>query len=247
MKYDKIAEALFLERPNRFTARVLLNGKEETVHVKNTGRCRELLLPGRTRVYLEDCREKGNRKTGYSLIAAEKGARLINMDSQAPNQVVEEWLKADGMGPLSRIVRERTYGKSRFDFYYERENGISGYLEVKGVTLEKESIALFPDAPTERGVKHVEELIQAGKEGYEAGILFAIQMKGVKQFVPNWATHPDFGRALCKAAEAGVNILAYDCQVTADSLSLAEVVPVCLEKSIFEKRFGGEKKLALNQ
>lgn len=235
MKYDKIAEALFLERPNRFTARVWLDGREETVHVKNTGRCRELLLPGRTKVYLEDCREKENRKTGYSLIAAEKGARLINMDSQAPNQVAEEWLRVGGMGPLSRIVRERIYGKSRFDFYYERENGISGYLEVKGVTLEKEGVALFPDAPTERGVKHVEELIQARKEGYEAAILFVIQMKDVKQFVPNWETHPAFGQALCNAAAAGVDILAYDCRVTVDSLSLAEAVPVCLAEPICEK------------
>ena len=235
MKYDKIVEALFLERPNRFTARVQLDGREETVHVKNTGRCRELLLPGRTRVYLEDCREKENRKTGYSLIAAEKGARLINMDSQAPNQVAEEWLQAGGMGSLTRIVRERTYGKSRFDFYYERENGISGYLEVKGVTLEKEGVALFPDAPTERGVKHVEELIQARKEGYEAAILFVIQMKDVKQFVPNWETHPAFGQALYKAAAAGVDILAYDCRVTADSLLLDEAVPVYLEEQVSEK------------
>lgn len=235
MKYDKIAEAVFLERPNRFTARVRLNGKEETVHVKNTGRCRELLVPGRTKVYLEDCREKENRKTGYSLIAAEKGAQLVNMDSQAPNRVAEEWLQAGGMGSLSRIVRERTYGKSRFDFYYERGNGKSGYLEVKGVTLEKKGVALFPDAPTERGVKHIEELIQAKKEGYEAAILFVIQMKNVKQFVPNWETHPVFGQALCRAAAEGVNILAYDCRVTADSLLMAEKVPVCLDARICEK------------
>lgn len=228
MKYDKIAEALFLERPNRFVARVRLEGREETVHVKNTGRCRELLLPGKTKVYLEDCRGRENRKTGYSLIAAEKEGRIVNMDSQAPNQVAAEWLQDGGMGSLSRIVRERTYGKSRFDFYYERDNGKSGFLEVKGVTLEKEGVALFPDAPTERGVKHVEELIWAKEEGYEAAILFVIQMEAVKHFTPNWETHPAFGQALCRAEAAGVEILAHTCRVTVDSLALDEAVPVRL-------------------
>lgn len=239
MKYEKIAEALFLERPNRFIARVRLEGREETVHVKNTGRCRELLLPDQTKVYLEDCRGRENRKTEYSLIAAQKGSRLINMDSQAPNQVAAEWLQDGGMGRLSRIVRERTYGKSRFDFYYERDNGKSGFLEVKGVTLEKEGVALFPDAPTERGVKHVEELIQAKKEGYEAAVLFVIQMEDVKRFEPNWETHPAFGQALREAANAGVEILAHACRVTADSLVLAEAVPVCLGD--------GEKMLDINR
>lgn len=228
MKYDKIVEALFLERPNRFVAQVRLEGREETVHVKNTGRCRELLLPGKTKVYLEDCQGRENRKTGYSLIAAEKEGRIVNMDSQAPNQAASEWLQDGGMGSLSQIVRERTYGKSRFDFYYERDNGKSGFLEVKGVTLEKEGVALFPDAPTERGVKHVEELIRAKKEGYEAAILFVIQMEAVKQFTPNWETHPAFGRALCRAKDAGVEILAHACRVTADSLVLDATVPVRL-------------------
>ncbi len=228
MKYDKIAEALFLERPNRFVARVRLEGREETVHVKNTGRCRELLLPGKTKVFLEDCRGRENRKTGYSLIAAEKEGRIVNMDSQAPNQVTEEWLQSGGIGSLSRIVRERTYGKSRFDFYYERENGKSGFLEVKGVTLEKDGVALFPDAPTQRGIKHVEELLQAREEGYEAAILFVIQMEAVKYFVPNWETHPAFAEALCRAAEAGVKILAHSCRVAADSLTLDAAVPVHL-------------------
>lgn len=228
VKYDKIVEALFLERPNRFVARVRLEGREESVHVKNTGRCRELLLPGVTKVYLEDCRGRENRKTEYSLIAAEKEGRIVNMDSQAPNQVAEEWLRNGGMGSLSRIVRERTYGKSRFDLYYERDNGKSGFLEVKGVTLEKEGVALFPDAPTERGVKHVEELIRAKEEGYEAGILFVIQMENVKGFKPNWETHPAFGQALRRAEAAGVEIFAYTCRVTADSLALDAPVPICL-------------------
>lgn len=233
MKYEKIAEALFLERPNRFTARVRLENREETVHVKNTGRCRELLLPGRTKVYLEDCRGRENRKTGYSLIAAEKEGCIVNMDSQAPNQAAAEWLREGGMGSLSRIVRERTYGKSRFDFYYERENGKSGFLEVKGVTLEKEGAALFPDAPTQRGVKHLEELMRAKAEGYEAAVLFVIQMETVKQFFPNWETHPAFARTLCRAADAGVEILAYACQVTADSMEIAKAVPVSLEQPDF--------------
>lgn len=228
MKYEKIAEALFLERPNRFVARVQLEGREETVHVKNTGRCRELLLPGKTKVYLEDCRGRENRKTGYSLIAAEKEGRIVNMDSQAPNQVAAEWLQDGGMGALSRIVREQTYGKSRFDFYYERDDGKSGFLEVKGVTLEKEGVALFPDAPTERGVKHVEELIRAKEEGYEAAILFVIQMEAVQSFTPNWETHPAFGQALRQAEAAGVEILAHICRVTADSLDLDTAVPVRL-------------------
>lgn len=230
MNYEKIAEALFLERPNRFTARVRLEDREETVHVKNTGRCRELLLPGRTKVYLEDCRGKKHRKTEYSLIAVEKEGRIVNMDSQAPNQAAAEWLRDGGMGSLSRIVREKTYGKSRFDFYYERDTGKSGFLEVKGVTLEREGTALFPDAPTERGVKHLEELIHAKVEGYEAAVLFVIQMECVKQFIPNWETHPAFARTLCRAADAGVEILACACRVTAERMEIAEAVPVCLKQ-----------------
>lgn len=220
---------MFLERPNRFTARVQLEGREETVHVKNTGRCRELLLPGQAKVYLEDCRGRENRKTAYSLIAVEKAGRIINIDSQAPNQAVAEWLQDGGMGNLSQIVRERTFGKSRFDFYYETDTGSSGFLEVKGVTLEREGTVLFPDAPTERGVKHLEELIQAKAEGYEAAVLFVIQMESVKQFKPNWETHPAFARTLCKAADAGVEISARACRVTADSMEIAGIVPVCLE------------------
>lgn len=229
MKYERIAEAVFLERPNRFVARVLLDGREETVHVKNTGRCRELLLPGEATVYLEDCGERENRKTRYSLVAVRKGERIVNMDSQAPNRVAAEWLRAGGLGELSLIAPERTFGKSRFDFYYERESGAAGYLEVKGVTLEENGVVRFPDAPTERGVKHLEELIQAKKEGYEAAVLFVIQMEHVKYFAPNWQTHQAFGEALCRAEAAGVKILAYDCRVAADSLVLAEAVPVCLK------------------
>lgn len=228
MKYEKIAEAIFLERPNRFVARVLLNGREETVHVKNTGRCRELLIPGKAEVYLEDCGEKKSRKTRYSLIAVKKGDRIINMDSQAPNRVVGEWLQKGGFGELSLLRPERTFGKSRFDFYYEREKGEAGYLEVKGVTLEENGIVRFPDAPTLRGVRHLEELILAKREGYEATVLFVIQMEHVKCFAPNWVTQPAFGEALCRAEAAGVKLLAYACRVTADSLTLAEAVPINL-------------------
>lgn len=232
MKYEKIAKAIFLERPNRFVARVLLNGREETVHVKNTGRCRELLIPGKAEVYLEDCGEKISRKTRYSLIAVKKGDQIINMDSQAPNRVAGEWLQKGGLGQLSLLRPESTFGKSRFDFYYEREKGRAGYLEVKGVTLEENGIVRFPDAPTERGVRHLEELILAKNEGFEAAVLFVIQMERVKCFEPNWVTQPAFGEALCRAEAAGVKLLAHACRVTADSLTLAEAVPMNLKRSI---------------
>lgn len=230
MRYEKIEEGIFLERPNRFVARVRMDGREELVHVRNTGRCRELLVPGETKVYLEDCLGQGSRRTRYSLVAVRKGARLINMDSQAPNRVAAQWLKEGGLGPLSYLAAERTFGHSRFDFYYEREKGGAGFLEVKGVTLEEDGVVRFPDAPTERGVKHLEELVQVKKEGLQAGILFVIQMEGVRYFTPNWETHPAFGEALLRARLCGVEILAYDCSVTKDSLVLRRPVPIFLDR-----------------
>ena len=226
MKYKEVVRGQFLQRPNRFIAYVELAGKMEKVHVKNTGRCRELLLPGAV-VYLEKSGNPG-RSTAYDLIAVEKGDRLINMDSQAPNQAVGEWLKNGGFFPGLKLVRPETvYGHSRFDFYVETERERI-FIEVKGVTLEDSGVVRFPDAPSERAVKHVEELVEAKRDGYRVFVLFVIQMKGVKYFTPNRDTHPEFAEALCKAAEAGVEILAYDCRVTGDSLNLNRPVPVVL-------------------
>ena len=227
MKYENIVEGRFIERSNRFVAYVNIAGKREKVHVKNTGRCRELLIPG-VPVYLE---KSGNssRSTAYDLIAVEKKDRIINMDSQAPNRVVLEWLQTRQLFPdLVSIRPETTYGNSRLDFYIEtgREKI---FMEVKGVTLEEEGEVRFPDAPSERAVKHVEELIRARQEGYGAYILFVIQMKDVNYLVPNIATHPEFAEALQKAERAGVKILAYDCRVTPDSLTIADAVPVYME------------------
>ena len=214
-----------MSRPNRFIAQVELDGRPETVHVKNTGRCRELLVPGAA-VYLE---ESGNpaRKTRYDLIAVEKGELLINMDAQAPNQVFREW--AEGFQPDLTLLRpETTWGKSRFDFYWEAEGGRRGFVEVKGVTLEENGHARFPDAPTERGVKHLEELIRCQAEGYEAAVCFVIQMSGMVDFAPNDVTHPAFGAALRRAAQAGVTVLARGCTVTPDSLTMGGPVPIRL-------------------
>ena len=224
MKYEKIAEAKFIERENRFVARVELPGGEITrVHVKNTGRCRELLLRG-SRVYLEDFDGRmGSRRMRYSLVAVEKttdqGKILINMDSQAPNKVVGEAL-ADGRIRLPgfedstdhlRIKPETRFGDSRFDFYVEHVDAEGemrrAFIEVKGVTLEEGGHARFPDAPTERGVKHINELIRAHEEGYDAYIIFVVQMEGMKDVSPNYETHPQFGEALAKAQKAGVNEL----------------------------------------
>ena len=226
MKYKEVVRGQFLQRPNRFIAYVELAGKMEKVHVKNTGRCRELLLPGAV-VYLEKSGNPG-RSTAYDLIAVEKGDRLINMDSQAPNQAVGEWLKNGGFFPGLKLVRPETvYGHSRFDFYVETEQERI-FIEVKGVTLEDSGVVRFPDAPSERAVKHVEELAEAKRDGYRVFVLFVIQMEEVKYFTPNRDTHPEFAEALCKAAEAGVEILAYDCRVTGDSLTLNRPVPVVL-------------------
>ena len=223
MHYPNITSGRFLARPNRFIAQVEIGGREETCHVKNTGRCRELLVPG-ARVYLT---ASGNpkRKTKYDLVAVEKGTRLINMDSQAPNKVVQEWLEQGGLPGLTRIQPEYRYDQSRFDFYLE-QGSRKAFLEVKGVTLEEIGVVRFPDAPTARGAKHLHELIRAGREGYGAYVFLVIQMENVDHFEPNWKTDPDFGQALLDAQEAGVHLLAYDCQVTPDSLWIGKKVPV---------------------
>ena len=231
MRYHDVREARFLSRPNRFIAHVELDGKEEVVHVKNTGRCRELLIPG-ARVWLEEGKNP-DRKTRWDLIAVLKGDRLINMDSQVPNQVAREWLEAGGLFPRAdRIQPEYTYGNSRFDLYAEAE-GRKILMEVKGVTLEEEGVVRFPDAPSQRAVKHLEELVRAREEGYETYVFFVIQMKDVKYFTPNRETHPEFAQALERAAAAGVKILAYDCRVEPDRLEAADPVPVVLGDPIF--------------
>lgn len=231
MRYHDVREARFLSRPNRFIAHVELDGEEEVVHVKNTGRCRELLIPG-ARVWLEEGKNP-DRKTRWDLIAVLKGNRLINMDSQVPNQVAREWLEAGGLFPRAdRIQPEYTYGNSRFDLYAEAE-GRKILMEVKGVTLEEEGVVRFPDAPSQRAVKHLEELVRAREEGYETYVFFVIQMKDVKYFTPNRETHPEFAQALERAAAAGVKILAYDCRVEPDRLEAADPVPVVLGDPIF--------------
>ncbi|HML37847.1 MAG TPA: DNA/RNA nuclease SfsA [Bacillota bacterium] len=240
MKYKEIKEGIFLARPNRFIARVVVDGEEQTVHVKNTGRCKELLLKG-VKVFLEDHGDgQKTRKTRYSLVALEKaragntGFRLINIDSYAPNRAVGEALACGGLNlpgldfPLARIKPEATFGASRFDFYVEDREGTKAYIEVKGVTLEEDGVVRFPDAPTERGVKHIKELGRALDLGFLAYIVFVIQMKDVDHFEPNDETHPAFGAALREAVERGVVILARDCDVTADSMVLGKPVPVKL-------------------
>ena len=226
MQYQKIHPAVFRARPNRFVAQVELAGETVTCHVKNTGRCRELLVPG-ARVYLEESGNP-NRKTKYDLIAVEKGERLINMDAQAPNQVFGEWARAGKWVPDLTLLRPETkYGASRFDFYWEAP-GRRGFVEVKGVTLEEDGVVRFPDAPTLRGVKHLEELMAAKKAGYEAAVCFVVQMDRVRWFEPNDVTHPEFGQALRRCAGAGVEVLAVDCAVTPASLNMRKAVEVRL-------------------
>ena len=226
MIYERVVPAVFLSRPNRFIARVLLEGRETVVHVKNTGRCRELLVPGAT-VYIQD-NHRPERKTGYDLIAVQKGERLINMDANAPNAVFGELLCAGGLGFVPDLIRPETvYGDSRFDFYFEHE-GRACFAEVKGVTLEENGVVRFPDAPTERGVKHLNGLQRCVREGYEAMAVFVIQMKDVQRLEPNRATHPAFADALAAASTAGVRLLALDCQVAPDRLEIADPVPIRL-------------------
>ena len=217
MQYSKMVCGTFLRRPNRFIAHVLIRGKEQICHVKNTGRCRELLPEGATVWCAES--DNPNRKTKYDLIAVEKDGRLINMDSQAPNAAVREWLLAGGLGMISDLRPETVHGDSRFDFSFTLDGKIC-FLEVKGVTLENDGICAFPDAPTQRGVKHLNGLSQAVREGYGAYVLFVVQMADVKYLHPNDATDSAVGTALREAADAGVHILAMDCAVTPDSMTL---------------------------
>ena len=225
MKYANMRPGVFLARPNRFIAYVEMEGQRQTVHVKNTGRCRELLTSGVT-VW---CEKSANpaRKTGYDLIAVQKGNRLINMDSQAPNAAAGQWLASGGLGEISGLRPETVHGDSRFDFSFQKD-GKQCFLEVKGVTLETEGVCAFPDAPTERGAKHLRGLARAAEEGYGAYVLFVIQMEDVRLMHPNDTTDPAFGRALREAAQAGVVVLAMDCRVTPGSMELQRAVPVKL-------------------
>lgn len=233
MKYENIIKGNFIERPNRFIATVSVENQVEKAHVKNTGRCRELLVPG-AQVYLEDFEGRmGKRKMRYSLIGVKKGNLLVNLDSQAPNQVVKEALNSGklrlpGMEKLTLVKGEHKYGASRLDFYVEDETGKQGFIEVKGCTLEQDGIARFPDAPTERGVRHIEELMGAAEDGYQVYVIFVIQMKGITSFEPNDATHKAFGDALRKAAASRVEVLAFDCIVTENTLELDREIPVRL-------------------
>ena len=225
MQYPDMVTGIFLKRPNRFIAHVRIDGKEEICHVRNTGRCRELLPEG-AKVW---CQRSNNpaRKTKYDLITVQKGDRLINMDSQAPNAAAREWLLGGGLGEISDLRSETVHGDSRFDFAFTMD-GRKCFLEVKGVTLENDGVCAFPDAPTERGVKHLQGLTRAAQDGYGAFVLFVIQMADVKYLHPNDKTDPAFGSALRTAAENGVRVLAMDCAVTEDSMSIRMPVLVRL-------------------
>ena len=225
MKYGKMVPGVFMVRPNRFVAHVQINGKTEICHVKNTGRCREL-LPAGAKVW---CQESDNpaRKTKFDLITVQKGERLINMDSQAPNVAAKEWLLAGGLGEITELRPETVNGDSRFDFSFMKD-GKRCFLEVKGVTLENDGVCAFPDAPTERGVKHLRGLARAAEEGYGAYVLFVVQMENVLYLHPNDATDPAFGTALRDAAAAGVEIMAVECKVTPESMIIHKSLPVVL-------------------
>lgn len=235
MKYLNVYKGVFLERLNRFVARVEIDGREERVHVKNTGRCAELLVPGNV-VYLEKSDALG-RKTAYDLIAVEKrtsdDVRLVNMDSMAPNAMAREWLESGGLGSLENLRSEVTIGDSRFDFCAEQERR-RVVVEVKGCTLEEDGVARFPDAPTERGVKHVRGLIRLAREGCRCVVLMVIQMKGVHVFEPNWRTHPAFGEVLREAVDAGVEIIAVDCKVIPGEVWIDKPINVNLERGDIE-------------
>lgn len=235
MQYKRIQEGFFVERPNRFIAHIEIDGRIEVVHVKNTGRCQELLIPG-VKVYVQKA-ENPERKTQWDLIAVIKGDRIINMDSQITNYVVKEWLEQGNLiEDITLIKSEVTYAKSRFDLYVETATR-KIFIEIKGVTLERNNVVLFPDAPSERAVKHVRELQQACKEGYEAYIIFVVQMEGVEYFTPNKNTHLAFAEALLEAKKNGVNIYAYDSIVSGDEIKLNSLVPVILgEPSLYELR-----------
>ncbi|MBW4828554.1 MAG: DNA/RNA nuclease SfsA [Clostridiaceae bacterium] len=228
MKYNNIYEGIFLERPNRFIANVLIDGKKEKVHVKNTGRCKEILIKG-TRVYLEKSNNP-NRKTKYSLISAYKEDQLINIDSQVPNKVVFDAIKSNRIKELENIKvlkREVTFGNSRFDLYFEKGNE-SGFIEVKGVTLENNGLSLFPDAPTERGTKHIREMIKVVESGLKGYIFFLIQIENIKYFTPNTSMDEKFSNALIEANKKGVNILAYNSIVKKDFIKINEKIEVLI-------------------
>lgn len=227
MKYEGMIGGRFIRRCNRFIAEVAVNEQVETVHVRNTGRLRELFIEGAP-VLLEPS-SNPERKTRYSLICVEKNGQWVNVDSTAPNQIVEEMVRSGRLfSDVTYVKREKTFGNSRFDLYVEH-GGQKHYIEVKGVTLEVDGVARFPDAPTERGIKHIRELVEAKRQGYGASIIFVIQMKGVHRFEPNRVTHAAFADALQEAAAAGVEILAFDCIVTGDSLNGDLSIPVNLE------------------
>lgn len=223
MEYSNILPGVFHCRPNRFIAHVELNGAVQTVHVKNTGRCRELLVPG-ARVYCQESDRPG-RKTKYDLIAVEKQGRLINMDSQAPNIAAGEWLRSGALGQIDDLRAETVHGDSRFDFSFTLE-GRPCFLEVKGVTLENDGICAFPDAPTQRGARHLRGLAEAARDGYGAYVLFVIQMENVRSLRPNDDTDPDFAQALRQAARVGVEVLAMECSVTPGTMTITKPVPV---------------------
>ncbi len=224
MKYKNVKEGIFVSRPNRFIAKVLIDGKEETVHVKNTGRCRELLIEG-VRVFLEES-DNENRKTKYDLVAVYKGNVLYNIDSQAPNKVFSEYINKL-FNNVTFVRSECKFKNSRFDFYVEYENK-KAFIEVKGVTLEKDNVMLFPDAPTERGVKHLNELCECVRNGYEAYAVFVIQADAGEYFTPNKATHAEFAKALKNAHDNGVKIIALNCIVEKDSLKIKNNVDIRL-------------------
>ena len=223
MRYANMLPGIFRNRPNRFIAHVEIDGKEQVVHVKNTGRCRELLVPG-ARVW---CQRSDNpsRKTQYDLIAVQKGRRLINMDAQAPNAAAREWLAGGGLGEIENLRPETVHGDSRFDFSFTLE-GRPCFLEVKGVTLENDGICAFPDAPTQRGARHLRGLAEAARDGYGAYVLFVIQMENVRSLRPNDDTDPDFAQALRQAARVGVEVLAMECAVTPGTMAITKPVPV---------------------
>ena len=225
MQYAKMVEGTFLARPNRFIAHIEIDGNVEVCHVKNTGRCRELLPVG-ARVWCLDAASP-SRKTRYDLITVRKGERLINMDSQAPNAAAKEWLLAGGLGKIENLKAEAKHGDSRFDFSFTKD-GRPCFLEVKGVTLENDGVCAFPDAPTERGAKHLRELTKLAQEGCGAYVLFVIQMEGVKYLHPNDLTDKPFGEALREAKNAGVEIMAYDCKITVNTMDILNKVEVKL-------------------
>lgn len=225
MYYENMTAGTFLARPNRFIAHIEIDGVVEICHVKNTGRCRELLPVG-AKVWCQRSANP-NRKTKFDLITVQKGHRLINMDSQAPNIATRQWLLDGGLGEITELKAEYTHGDSRFDFSFVKDR-TQCFLEVKGVTLENDGVCAFPDAPTDRGTKHLRGLTQAAKDGFGAYVLFVIQMADVKYLHPNDVTDPNFGTALREAAANGVNIIAMDCTVTEDTMTISKEIPVIL-------------------